>query len=60
MIFCMREYLCLDKRDSLQEMINFNFFLENYEFMDFEIRKTKTYDALAVMNAYIDRQQNFD
>ena len=60
MIFSMREYVCLDRRDSLQEMINFNFFLENYEFMDFEIRKTETYDALAVMNAYIDRQQNFD
>ena len=60
MIFSMREYICLDRRDSLQEMINFNFFLENYEFMDFEIRKTETYDALTVMNAYIDRQQNFD
>ena len=60
MFFCMREYVYLDNRDDLEEVINFNFFLENYEFMDFEIRRNKNYDALTVMNAYIDRQQNFD
>lgn len=59
-ILSMREYISIEEYRDIKELINFNMFLENYEYMEEEIRKSKTYDPMYIMDLFVKRQNKFE
>lgn len=59
-ILTMREYVYPEEVNDIEQLINYNLFLENYEYMDEQIRASSNYNPNFIMDSFVNRQNKFE
>lgn len=59
-ILTMREYVYHEEVNDIEQLINYNLFLENYEYMDEQIRTNANYDPNFIMDSFVNRINKFE
>lgn len=59
-ILTMREYVYHEEVNDIEQLINYNLFLENYEYMDEQIRTNANYDLNFIMDSFVNRKNEFE
>ena len=60
MIFSMGEYIDVKGDSDIKSIINYDFFLQYYEWMDYYIKENKNYDPLYVLDYYSKLRAEFE